>query len=57
MPATEVLFYQDDDGSVPVLDWLHALRERDERAIARIEKYEVNSEAHGFSYEEENEDG
>ena len=31
MPATEVLFYQDDDKSVPVLDWLNSLRERNER--------------------------
>ncbi len=35
MPATEVLFYREDDESVPVLDWLHALRERDERAFRR----------------------
>jgi hypothetical protein len=35
MPPTEVLFYREDDESVPVLDWLHALRERDERAFRR----------------------
>jgi len=32
MPATEVLFFKDADGSAPVLDWLNSLRERDERA-------------------------
>jgi len=25
MPHTKVIFYKDDDGSVPVLDWLKAL--------------------------------
>lgn len=35
MPATEVFFYQDDDGSVPVLDWLHSLREKNERAFKK----------------------
>jgi len=131
MPATDVLFYQDEDGKVPVLDWLHTLRERNERAfrkcfgviqllsqsgydlrrphadllrdgvfelrarvgnvnyrilygfvgkdvalltagftkekkipgkeveraITRIEKYKANPEAHGFRYEEEDENG
>ena len=32
-------------------------REEIERAIARIKKYQVNPEAHGFTYEEKNEDG
>ena len=35
MPATKVLFYQEEDGSVPVLDWLHSLRERNERAYRK----------------------
>ena len=35
MPATDVLFYKDDDGSVPVLDWLLALRKRNERAFRK----------------------
>lgn len=25
MPRTEVVFYRDDDGTVPVLDWLGGL--------------------------------
>ena len=25
MPSTEVVFYRDDDGTVPVLDWLGGL--------------------------------
>jgi len=32
MPATEVLFFRDDDGTSPVLDWLNGLRKRDVRA-------------------------
>jgi hypothetical protein len=35
MPQTEVYFYKDDDGSVPVLDWLLALREKNERAAKK----------------------
>lgn len=35
MPTTEVYFYKDDDGSVPVLDWLLELRDRDERAAKK----------------------
>lgn len=35
MPLTEVYFYKDDDGSVPVLDWLVDLREKNERAARK----------------------
>jgi len=35
MPATEVLFFKDDDGHSHVLDWLNSLRERDERAYLK----------------------
>jgi len=35
MPQTEVYFYKDDDGSVPVLDWLLELQKRNERAAKK----------------------
>ena len=35
MPSTDVYFYRDDDGSVPMLDWLLELRGRDERAARK----------------------
>ena len=35
MPNTEVYFYREDDGSVPVLDWILALREKNERAARK----------------------
>lgn len=35
MPATDVLFYQEKDGKVPVLDWLHTLHKQDERAFRK----------------------
>lgn len=35
MPATEVFFFRDEDGSVPVLDWLNRLRKRNERAFRK----------------------
>lgn len=35
MPQTAVYFYRDDDGSVPVLDWLLELQTRNERAAKK----------------------
>ena len=35
MPATEVLRFKDDDGSLPVLDWLNSLLERNQRAYRK----------------------
>lgn len=35
MPATEVQFYQEDEGDVPVRDWLAELQQRDRRAFAK----------------------
>jgi phage-related protein len=32
MPQTELLFYCEDDGSVPVLEWLDELHRQDRRA-------------------------
>jgi hypothetical protein len=34
MPITEVLFYQDDDGRAPVVEWLEELRRMDTAAYA-----------------------
>jgi len=42
MPQTTIVFYKEEDGEVPVLDWLRALQRRDRRAyaacIARIQR-------------------
>lgn len=35
MPETELFFYRDDYGSVPVLEWLDGLVERDRRAYLK----------------------
>lgn len=35
MPQTEVIFYRDDDGTVPVLEWLQALKKHNRRAFAK----------------------
>ena len=35
MPQTEVFFYKDDDGSVPVLDWLLTLCDKNDRAARK----------------------
>jgi putative component of toxin-antitoxin plasmid stabilization module len=35
MPETTVLFYQDNDGQVPVLEWLRGLQRRDRKAYAK----------------------
>ncbi|MBX3424586.1 MAG: type II toxin-antitoxin system RelE/ParE family toxin [Pirellulales bacterium] len=35
MPETEVQFYQEDEGSVPVRDWLAELQQRNRPAFAK----------------------
>jgi phage-related protein len=35
MPATEVIFYMELDGSVPVLDWFEEVGHRDRRAVEK----------------------
>lgn len=35
MPKVKVEFYRDDDGTVPVLDWLEGLRRKEERVYAK----------------------
>lgn len=35
MPKIQIVFYRDDDGSVPVRDWLQGVRRRDERAFVK----------------------
>ena len=40
MPRTEVVFYRDDDGSVPVLDWLGGLPPKARlKCLVRIERF------------------
>ena len=34
MPRTDVVFYQEDESDVPVLDWLKEIRRTDQRAYA-----------------------
>ena len=35
MPRTDVVFYQEGEGDVPVLDWLKKLRRSDQQAYAK----------------------
>ena len=35
MPETDVFFFREDDGSVPVLDWMNGFREKNERAYRK----------------------
>ena len=35
MPRTELIFYQDDDGTGPVHEWLSELQEKNRRAFAK----------------------
>ena len=35
MPLTEVFYYQDADGNVPVIRWLDELKRRDPKAFER----------------------
>ncbi len=41
MPKTKVVFYKEDDGSVPVLEWLDSLQRRAlDKCTVRIERLE-----------------
>src|SRR5262245_26700273 len=41
MPKTKVVFYQEDDGSVPMLEWLERLNEKAlDKCRVRIERLE-----------------
>ncbi|MGA2740752.1 MAG: type II toxin-antitoxin system RelE/ParE family toxin [Bryobacteraceae bacterium] len=35
MPSTDIVFYQEDESDVPVLDWLKRIRRSDQQAYAR----------------------
>lgn len=35
MPETEVVYYKDEDRTVPVMDWLRQMRRRDKRIPAK----------------------
>ncbi len=49
MPRTDVLFYQDEDGTVPVLDWLLDLVKRGQwRASAKCRELIRRLELLGF---------
>ena len=36
MPQVSVVFFQDDDGSVPALEWLREMKQRDRRITAKF---------------------
>src|SRR5436309_11941025 len=39
MPKTEVIFYKEDDGSVPILEWLDSLQQKAlDKCTVRIER-------------------
>ncbi len=39
MPKTKVVFYQEDDGSVPVLEWLDTLSQKvQDKCFVKIER-------------------
>ncbi len=45
MPQTELIFFQEQDGSVPVRDWLLELRSKNHRAFAKcVDKVGLLSE-------------
>nr|WP_271968068.1 hypothetical protein [Moorena producens] len=50
VPETRVVFYQEEDGEVPVLEWLTQLLQSDRKGL-----FEQNPDVH--TYVEEEEDG
>lgn len=49
MPKTEVVFYKDDDGSVPVLDWLVEIGKRNKNIPIKFRARRKILEEHGRS--------
>ena len=42
MPATEVIFYHEEEGSVPLLDWLDGLQAKaQDKCLARLARLEA----------------
>lgn len=39
MPATKLLLYRDDDGSVPVVEWLAEVERRHRKAYEKCRSY------------------
>src|SRR5437867_8088920 len=47
MPKTKVVFYREDDGAVPILEWLDSLQEKAlDKCTVRIER--LAALGHGF---------
>lgn len=47
MPETKILFYRDDDGLVPVVEWLDELSRRDRQAYVKCRRLIVRFETFG----------
>lgn len=47
MPHSTVVFYKDDDGTSPVLNWLHELQQKNQDAFGNCAAVIENLERHG----------
>ena len=53
MSKTDITIFKDDDGSVPLLDWLDDQPKREiNRAIKNLEKFTANPQKHAYRQEE-----
>ena len=48
MPQVSVVFFQDDDGSVPALEWLREIKQRDRRITAKFHERILELKEHGW---------
>lgn len=48
MPQTQVVFFQDEDQSVPALDWLRDMKRRDPRITAKFHERIVELGSQGW---------
>jgi len=48
LPQVSVLFFQDDDGSVPALEWLRDIKQRDLRITAKFHERILELKEHGW---------
>jgi phage-related protein len=48
MPQTQIVFFQDEDRSVPALDWLRDMKRRDPRITGKFHERLVQLEEQGW---------
>lgn len=48
MPASDVFFYKDDDGRIPIYEWLNELGRKNRKAVQKCQAWIRLLENHGY---------